>query len=167
MRKTITTLAVAATTTMLLSGAGLAAASTSSAGKAGWGTEHFYLMTTQRSSARYEVIATGVFTTAGVDISGNTTDTARLPGGTFKIHHGGAVHVITEKLNPQTCLGVFKGTSGFWIGGGTGKYAGIHGSGMAVISERAVFARLKGVCNPNLTPVANEQTITGTAHLKL
>jgi hypothetical protein len=56
-------------------------------------------MTTQPSESRYAVIATGVFTVCGTDISGSTTDLISLSGGTFKIHHGGALDVIKEQLN--------------------------------------------------------------------
>jgi hypothetical protein len=45
-----------------------------------------------------------LFTTAGVDISGNTTDTLKLPHGNLKIHQGGPMHVISRSFNPQTCL---------------------------------------------------------------
>ena len=151
-----------------LGGAGLASASTSAAVLSASGTEHFHLMTTQPSASRYSIIATGAFTTGGVDISGNKTDTARVRGGTFKIHHGGALHVLKEELNSRTCLAQFEGTTRFTLGGGTGAYKKLSGSGHALISELAIFSRnAKGVCNPNANPVVNEQTITATAHVRL
>ena len=158
------TVAVAAA----LCGAGLASASTSAGALSSTRTEHFYLMTTQPSANRYSIIATGAFTTGGIDISGATTDTVKVKGGTFKIHHGGAVHVIKEKLNSKTCLAQFEGKASFTLGGGTGAYKKLSGSGKAVISELAIFARnSKGVCNPNGNAVVNEQTITATAHVRL
>jgi hypothetical protein len=157
------TVAVAAA----LCGAGLASASTSAAARSS-GTEHFYLMTTQPSGSRYSIIATGVFTTGGLDISGGTTDTVRVKGGTFKIHHGGAVHVIKEELNSRTCLAQFEGTGRFTLGGGTGAYKKLSGSGKALVSDLSIFPRnSKGVCNPNANAVVNEQTITATAHVRL
>lgn len=167
MRKTMAVLASGAAATMLVSGASLASASARPADRAASGTEHFYLMTTQRSASRYAVIATGVFTAGGTDISGSTTDLVKLPGGSFKIHHGTQVHVIKEQLNQKTCLAVFEGTARFTIGNGTGKYKGISGSGKAVISEQAIARRSKGACNLNLNPAVNEQTITAKAHVKL
>jgi hypothetical protein len=151
-----------------LCGAGLASASTGAAAPKPAGTEHLYLMTTQPSGSRYSIIATGVFTTGGLDISGGTTDTVRVKGGTFKIHHGGSVHVIKEELNSRTCLGQFEGTARFTLGGGTAAYKKLSGSGKALISVLSIFPRnSKGVCNPNGNAVVNEQTITATAHVRL
>lgn len=159
----------------VLSGAGLAAANAgtgspvraASTAAASKGTEQFYLMTTLPSASQYQVIVTGLFTASGVDISGNTTDTVRLPGGTFKVHHGGNIHIIKESVNPKTCVAMFEGTAGLTIGNGTGKYKGISGSGKATISSLFLARRTKGVCNPNLTPVANQQTIVAKASVKL
>jgi hypothetical protein len=149
------------------SGAGLASASATGAAAAKTGTEHFYLMTTQPSAARYEIIATGVFTVGGTDISGSKTDTARFANGSFKVNHGGALHVIKQQFNPKTCFAVFEATSGITLSGGTGAYKGISGSGTATISEVAIGPKSKGTCNFNANPVANEQSITATAHVKL
>jgi hypothetical protein len=56
----------------------------------------------------------------------------------------------------------------FTLSGGTGKYARITGSGNAMINELAIASRIaKSACNLNGTPVANEETITGTANVKL
>lgn len=165
-------IAAGAVSIAALSGAGLAAANASTGRPASpaatsSGTEQFYLMTTLPSASQYQVIVTGLFTASGVDISGNTTDTVRLPGGTFKVHHGGNIHIIKETLNPKTCVAMFEGTAGLTIGNGTGKYKGISGSGKATISSLFLARRSKGVCNPNLTPVANQQTITAKASVRL
>jgi hypothetical protein len=151
-----------------LCGAGLASASTSAPALSAAGTEHFYLMTTQPSASRYTIIATGVFTTGGVDISGSKTDTASVKGGTFKIHHGTAFKIIKEEVNAKTCLAQFEASVSFTLGNGTGAYKKLSGSGKALINEMAIFARnAKGVCNPNANPLQNEQTITATAHVRL
>jgi hypothetical protein len=149
------------------SGVWAGVASASSAASSATRTEHFYLMTTQNSSSKYVVIATGAFTAHGTDISGNTTDTVKLTGGGFKITHSGRIHITKEQLNPKTCFAVFSGTAHFTVGSGKGAYKGISGSGKATINEMAIFAKSKGKCNSNANPVANEQTITGTAHIKL
>jgi hypothetical protein len=151
-----------------LCGTGLASASASAAAPSASGTEHLYLMTTQPSASRYSIIATGVFTAGGTDISGSKTDTASVNGGTFKVHHPGNVHIIKQEVNAKTCLGQFEATAGFTLGGGTGAYRKLAGSGKALISELAIFPRnSKGVCNTNGNPVVNEQTITATAHVGL
>ncbi len=167
MRKTNAALAAAAAA-VLATGAGWSAASASPASQAASGTEHFYLMTTQPSASKYTVIASGVFTGGGTDSSGNTVDKVKLPGGTFKISHSGQIHIVVQKVNSKTCLAQFKGTASFTIGSGTGAYKGISGSGKATVAALEIAKRnAKGQCNPNATPVVNEQTITATAHVKL
>lgn len=161
-------LAVAAATisVVALSGAGLALASPSAATTSG--AEHFYLMTTQPSASRYTLIATGAFTGYGTDIAGSSTDTARVHGGSFKIHHGGKFRIIKESVNPRTCVAVFEASAKFTLGGGTGAYKKLTGSGTAVISELAIAPRAKnGTCNLNANPVVNEETITATGHVRL
>jgi hypothetical protein len=171
MRKT--TLIAIPTAVLLLSGAGLAGTSLASASvaspahSAASGTEHFYLMTTQASAARYTVIATGVFTAGGVDISGNKIDTVKLTGGGFKINHGGVDHVITQQINPRTCLAKFVVSGKFTVFAGTGAYKGISGSGKALVDVLAIGARKNGQCNMNANPAFSEETITATAHVTL
>jgi hypothetical protein len=144
-----------------------AASAAASASPAASGTEHFSLMTTLPSSSKYTIIASGVFTAGGVDHQGNSTDTAKFANGSFKIHHGGGVKVVKEQINSKTCLGVAIIKVKFTLGGGTGAYKGLSGSGTATINDLAIFQRSKGRCNPNANAVSNEQTITATAHVKL
>lgn len=107
--------AIAGALAAALGGTGAAYASTRP-GHAASGTEHFSLMTTERSAASYVVIA-----------------------------------VTTIRL-----------------GHGTGKYAGISGTGTATINDLGIAPRTaKGACNLNADPLANEETITATAHVKL
>jgi hypothetical protein len=158
----------AAAATMIASGAGLALASTGTAQRpAASGTEHFSLMTTQPSASKYVVIASGLFTAGGTDVSGNTVDLVRLTGGTFKINHNFPPQHLKEQLNQQTCLEQFGLTSKFMLEDGTGKYKGISGTGTARISGLAIARRTHGQCNPNANPTVSEQTITATAHVKL
>lgn len=169
MRKTFAALIGTATVTTVLSGAGLAAASArpAAAHLASSGTERIYLMTTSGTSGKYTAIATGVFTAGGVDISGNTTDTLKFPGGTFKVRHTGAPHG-KQALNPKTCLFTANLTASYTISAGTGSYAGISGSGKAALRILGVMARnSKGKCSETLPPKAWEQTITGKGHVKL
>jgi hypothetical protein len=165
MRKIQATIVGAVALATVIGSAGLAAASGSPAAS---GTEHFSLMTTSPSGNRYVVIASGVFTAGGVDVSiSGTTDKISLPGGGFKVHHGGKLTIIKQSVNPKTCLGTFEAMQHFTISGGTGRYKGISGSGKALITELAIFVRTKGKCNPNRKPLANQQTIRTTRHVKL
>ena len=160
----LATLLASAATVLLATGVGFAA-STHPAASA---NETFNLMTTQPSSARYSLIASGVFTAGGVDIAGNTTDTAKFPAGSFKIHHGGTPKIIKESVNAKTCLAFFEAKAPFTIGSGTGAYKGITGSGTATITELGIAARNKqGACNFNANPLVNEETIVGKAHVTL
>ncbi len=145
--------------------AGVANAAT--AGRATSGTEDLYLMTTEASGAQSELIATGVFTTYGTDDAGSTVDTAHVTGGTFKITHNSGFKIVKESVNAKTCYAVFEATTSFTLGSGTGSYKGISGSGKATINETEIAAKSKGKCDTNVNPVANEQTITGTATVKL
>jgi hypothetical protein len=166
MRK-ITAALTTAAAAILATGVGLGTASASPAAPAAAsGAEHFYLMNASATSNRLSLIATGVFTGAGVDISGNSSDTVQLPGGTFKIIHSangpGASHA-----NPTTCFATFSGTSPFTVSGGTGRYKHISGSGKAVITFVGIAPRAHGKCNFNANPVAQQETIVGTAKVHL
>ena len=130
------------------------------------GSETFVAMTTSPTSSRYSAIATGVFTAGGYDDSGRTADTLHFPGGTITVRHG-ATHG-TQVLNPKTCLFKASQTGAYTMSGGTGRYAGIRGSGTAVISILAVGARnSKGQCSQQLPPIAWQQVITGKGHVNL
>lgn len=148
-------------------GMGLAAANASATAPANAGTEHFYLMTTQPSAAKYEVIATGVFTKSGTDIAGSKADTVKLANGSFKVNHAGPFHIIKQEVNTKTCFAVFEASAGLKLSGGTGAYKGISGSGTATITDTAIAPKSKGKCNLNANPVANEETIVAKAHVKL
>ncbi len=169
MHKRIAVLVGAATTATLIGGAGLATASASPAGPAASGTEHFYLMTTLPNTSKYVVIAKGLFTVGGTDISGSTSDLVAVTGGTFKINHGGKLHIVKEQFSTKTCLGVFEATAAFTVGHGTGAYKGISGSGKAVVNDLFIARRnAKGACSsPSSTPAFSQQTIAATAKVKL
>jgi len=168
MRIARITVAGAAAAGMIASGAGLALASTSTVQRpAASGTEHLSLMSTQPSASKYVIIASGVFTAGGTDVSGNAIDVAKVTGGKFKINHGTNIHVISMKLNPKTCLEQFAATAKFTLEGGTGAYKKLSGSGKALLTGIGIAPRSHGKCNPNANPVVAEQTITATAHVKL
>jgi hypothetical protein len=157
----ITSVVVAA---MVAGGTGLAVAGTSRVRVAVSGTEHLSLMTTLPNASKFVVIASGVFTAGGTDVSGGSIDVVKTPAGSFKLNHGGAVHVLKERFSRKTCLAVFAATAKFTLEGGTGAYKGISGSGKGLINETFIARRSKGQCNPNATPLVAEETITGVAH---
>jgi hypothetical protein len=164
MRKTIAALASAAAAAMLVSGAGLAAASAHPASPGTSGTERFYLMTTSATANKAPFIATGLFTAGGTDIMGNSIDKVVLPGGTFKIHHPGG-NQGAPKVNPLTCLLSLKETVKFTVSSGTGIYKGITGSGKAALVILGVLGRSHGKCSYRAKAEGWQQTITAKGHL--
>jgi uncharacterized membrane protein len=163
MRKIITSAAVAATAAALLGGTGIAAAASHPAAAQ---TESFQLMSTSGSN-KSSAVFYGAFTAGGVDVSGNSnTDTVTFANGTLKL-----VHKITgekEHLNPTTCLLTASGNATYTLGGGTGAYKGISGSGKATLNILGIAARnSKGKCSPNAAPVAYHFIVNGSGPVTL
>ena len=121
------------------------------------GTEHFQIMSTSGTSNTASVIATGVFTAGGVARSGTPAGTFVFPAGSFKVVHSKGTG--TQTLNRKTCLLTvhLKGT--YKIFGGTGRYAGISGSGKYRFSILAVVARSAGKCSRQEPFVAFQQIV--------
>jgi hypothetical protein len=111
----------------------IASATASSGAKS---IEHLRIMSTKAASRRLSVIATGAFTAGGYDKPGRKIDTIVLPGGTFTFKRVSTSFTGTD--NPKTCLITETDRGTFTLGGGTGKYAGIQGSGTYVASIVAV-----------------------------
>ena len=130
------------------------------------GIERFQLMSTDPTGAKTTVIARGVFTAGGVDITtSNTTDTFKFPNGTIRIRHSPGTG--PQSFNPRTCLTTVHQHGTYRLLGGTGKYAGISGHGTFRLDVLAVGARSHGKCTQNKPPVALEQIVraSGPVHL--
>lgn len=130
------------------------------------GTEHFQLMSTSATSNRASIIAHGsVFTAGGVDIQGNTTDTARFSNGTFKIRHSPGHGPQT--FNPITCLLTINQHGTYRLSHGTGHFAGISGHGKYKLHILAVARRVNGHCSMSKPPKVFQQIVTaqGPVHL--
>lgn len=136
MRRKLTASIMVILAIMTMGGAGTA---TASARPADGRTEHLRIMSTRARAARKSVIVTGAFTSGGYDIPAAVTDTVVFPDGTFKFTH--VRHSGTETFNPSTCLLTESERGTFTISRGTGKYAGIRGSGEFVTSIVAVTAK--------------------------
>ena len=156
MRRTLvlgltTVLAAAA-----ISGFGLAGASASPSTAR---TEHFRIMSTVATSRKLSVIATGEFTAGGTDIPGKNADTAVFSGGTLRItHHGTA---FTANLNTRTCLFTETQRGTYRLGHGTGRFAGIGGSGRFAVHILGVFARdSQGRCTHLAAPATFQSVAT-------
>jgi hypothetical protein len=164
MRTTITATIVAATATVAVGGAGIAAASTHSAGATG--TEHFQLMSTSATATTSSVIAYGVFTGAAVDhIVSNNVDRFVFSNGTIRVHHSNGTG--PQSFNPKTCLLTVNQHGTYLITHGTGKYAGISGHGTYHLSILAIGARSHGKCSQSKPPVAFHQVINASGPVSL
>ena len=130
------------------------------------GIEHFQAMSTSDTSNRTTLIAHGVFTAGGVDIStSNTTDTFKFPNGTIRVRHSAGTG--PESFNRHTCLITVHQHGTYRLVGGTGKYAGISGHGTFRLHVLLVAARSHGKCSDTKPPVAFELLIraSGPVHL--
>jgi hypothetical protein len=129
------------------------------------GTEHVQIMTTSGTATTASVIVWGLFTAAGVDHVGNTIDTIVLPGGTIKIKHPGGGG--PPNFNTKTCLLTASERAAYTLVGGTGKFKGITGHGIATVSIVAIAAKVKGACSQTAPPVAFHQVINGSGPARL
>jgi hypothetical protein len=162
MRKILISAVTAAAAAAVIGGAGLAAASTHTGAS---GTEHLQLMTTSATSPTSSVIASGVFTAPGVDHAGGKVDTVAFPGGSFQIAHSKGTG--TQHFNPVTCLMTINEHGTYKLSGGTGKYAGISGSGKYQLSILGIGASSGGKCVQNKPPVAFHQVINASGPVSL
>jgi hypothetical protein len=123
------------------------------------GTEHFRIMSTAATSRRLSVIATGKITAGGTDIPGKNADTAVFPGGTLRIRHHSTA--FTANFNPRTCLFTETQRGTYRLGHGTGKLAGISGSGRFAVHILGVFARNSmGSCTHLAAPATFQSVAT-------
>jgi len=129
------------------------------------GIEKFQLMSASATSSTASIIARGVFIAGGVDHAGSKVDTAVFPGGSFKIVHSRGTG--SQSFNPRTCLMTVNQHGTYKLSGGTGKYAGISGSGTYHVSILAVGPSSGGKCLKHKPPVAFQQFIRGAGPVKL
>jgi|SRR5215472_6332785 len=156
MRKEVSVGIMALSVVTMIGGSGTAAAHASSGRSQ---TEQLRIVSTKAISRRLSVIATGAFTSGGRDIPAAKTDTMVFPGGRFKFSH--LEKSFTASFNPSTCLNRETERGTFSIGRGTGRYAGIHGSGKFVTSIVAVTAMNRaGQCRHVQAPATFQQITT-------
>ncbi len=128
--------------------------------------EHFQFMSTSATATRDTVIAHGVFTAGGVDITtSNTTDTLKFPNGTIRLRHSPGTG--PQSFNRHTCLITVHQHGTYTLLSGTGKYAGISGHGRYRLDILAVGARSHGKCTQKKPPVTFELIVraSGPVHL--
>lgn len=156
---------VALVSAAALAGGTTVAVASTSASPAATQTLHFQIMSTSPTANTAPVIAWGAFTAGGVDIMGDTSDTLRFPGGSFRVFHSQGKGSRT--FNPATCLMTLDLRGTYTVSHGTGRFAGISGHGTYHLSIIGIAGRSHGACNQNAQPVAFQQTIdaSGPVHL--
>ena len=158
--------AVATVAAIAVSGVMTASAAPTSAHVTVSGTEHFQMMTTSGTGSTGSVIASGVFTAAGVDHEhSNNTSTFTFSNGTINIKHSSGTG--TQHFDPKTCLLTVNFHGTYKLVSGTGKYAGISGSGTYKLNILAIGAKSGGKCTRNKPPVAFHQVINATGPVTL
>ena len=118
------------------------------------------------TSKTSSIIATGVFTAGGTSTAtSGTATTVTFPNGTFVINHSKGTG--THSFNPKTCLfkGNVKGT--YTLGGGTGAYANLSGTGTYQATILGVAAKSGGTCSAKLPPTASQQLIRASGPVSL
>jgi hypothetical protein len=149
-----------------LSGIAAAAAAPHAAQAGTSGIEHFQIMSTSATATKDTVIAHGLFTAGGVDVTtSNTTDTFKFPNGTIKVRHSPGTG--PQSFNRHTCLITVHQHGTYTLVSGTGKYAGISGHGTYKLDILAIGARSHGKCTQKKPPVTFELIVraSGPAHL--
>jgi hypothetical protein len=122
---------------------GGAGAASAAARPAHSSAEQLRIVSTQSGSHRLSVIATGAFTAGGYEVPRRGGDVIVFPGGTLRLRlseNHGSGSVSTTCLFTQAARGTFT------LGHGTGRYAGITGSGKARTASILVTANKGGKC---------------------
>jgi hypothetical protein len=146
-----------------VSGTGIAAASAQPSTSASpHGTEHFTLILTSTKTGVGSVIATGAFTDGGTMnlFSEGPSTVLKLGAGTIRVtptSPGGP----RSKTNLATCLTTVSERGTYKLNRGTGRYAGIHGSGRFTAIDHVVsHHKRNGGCVTTRPPLAVQAILT-------
>jgi hypothetical protein len=123
-------------------------------------TEYFHVASTAPSGPG-TIIITGVVDAGGTEHPGQAIDDATFAGGGFRIDHS-AGHP-TARFNAETCVGTINQTGPFSVIDGTGRFAGLAGSGTYVFHALYTTARDGSDCTKVMTGYI--ESIDGTVTL--
>ncbi len=136
-----------------------AAITATSSATASTRSEHFSLVTTSTSPSNhvFSAIATGAFTAGG---------TARISGGTaaMRFSAGTITLALTARHTRTTntdCVQTKRIDGAYRITGGTGAYAGMHGSGTLAFKVTIVEGSSNGTCSATLAAAQGVLTANG------
>lgn len=119
-------------------------------------TEYFRVASTNAAGPG-AIIVTGVVNDGGIEDPGPAADHAVFGDGTFRIDH--SVGHPTASFNPKTCVGTITQTGPFRVYDGTGRFAGLGGSGTYRFFATYTTARNAAGCTKAMT--AYIETING------
>jgi hypothetical protein len=149
----------------------------SSGSSASAGTEKLVLVThSLASNAEYQATASGVFAATGSLVRVGTSvneSRAVFPHGSFLVTHSRSEAKVTgQSVNHSTCVATETERAPYTLSKGTGRYKGISGAGIAIVTFTARLPRLKnGSCDMSTaaTPVAGTAltTIRGAGKIRL
>ena len=122
--------------------------------------EYFHVASTSPAGPGV-IIVTGAFSDGGAEHPGRAIDEAIFNGGSFRIDH--STGHPTSRFNPKTCVGTITQTGPFRVYDGTGRFAGINGSGTYHFDATYTTARTTTGCSKTMT--AYIETINGSATL--
>lgn len=148
----------------VLGSAGLAAAADGHSAPSRRATEHIVIMGTAAKSSVDSVIAVGGFTAGGSINLAAGTGKVSAPGGTFRLTP--KFGPSKQQFNKTTCLLTISGKGTYTLGHGTGRFAGVTGSGRFVIADRQVNAKAGHRCSTTKA-VAFQGTITFNGPVRL
>jgi hypothetical protein len=134
----------------------LASAGSHHAARAGSG---FTFVTAAGDLSGKHGIQVGIFhgsiSGGGKDTPLSNSDVIKLPGGSVTVKHPGSQSTFTPKVDKSTCYVSFVTKGPFTLTSGTGKYAGISGSGTFVGHGYGYAPRTSdGSCNLNKEPIS-------------
>ncbi len=122
--------------------------------------EYFHVASTSPAGPGV-IIVTGAFSDGGAEHPGRAIDQAIFNGGSFRIDH--STGHPTSRFNPKTCVGTITQTGPFRVYDGTGRFAGLAGSGTYHFDATYTTARTTTGCSKTMT--AYIETINGSATL--
>jgi hypothetical protein len=114
------------------------------------------------------VIMHGAITAAGQDDPNHDNyDVLKFAHGSFRVVHPQAAAKYVSHVDKKTCFATFTESGQFTLEHGTGRYAGIKGSGSYTANGTGLLARTKsGACDENAKPVAEIFTVHAHGSLK-
>jgi hypothetical protein len=108
----------------------------------------------QGSLGRIFLVATGAFYDSGyyMDLNSSPDITVHLSRGNLFVYNGPGN--TTGSVRPYDCTVTYRTTSAFTVYGGSARYRGVHGRGVATVTQTGALPRTRnGHCNTNAEPI--------------